>query len=624
MIEKMTRLALAFHHADSDFMIRELQRLGICHLEGFGLVKTPQIAALEERVEALTRCRDFLRSQPAPADPDPAAAAQTDDFDEVELIRTVDGLKQSLSETAAERERLRGEIEEATSWGRFDPARIRLLREAGYGVKLFFCAKSSLPGIEESCAVEDTCVLETFREERGLVWFIVVYPLSARPPQIDAVERQLPQRSMAGLRELEAQEVSRERETRKSLAELHRFLGSLEEFIRLRRNELARKLAEASLTAAGDGLLHIVKGWVPSKKMAEVGAFLEKRDVLFFTEEPGSEDKVPILLRNRPFAKLFEPIMRIFNLPSYGELDTTPFLAPFYAVFFGLCVADLAYGVILLLVLSAAFIVFRHDKRMRPLISLGMILSASVALMGVFLNEAGGIPVTALFGRSSVASGIILFPSMYGAMFLAISLGVIQVIFGRILRVVNQVKKRGPLGALGPAGVVLILVGVLLVALRALGPGFKVGPIPVGAIGADLARPRPVVFAVIGVGMVLLLFFDHLESKVYVRPGLGMWELYELATGTIGDVLSYLRLFALGLASGLLAQAIVRIALMVKGDAWWGYLPMAIVLLLGTGINVAIGVLSGFVHSLRLTFVEFYKAIGFSGGGIEYKPFKRI
>jgi V/A-type H+-transporting ATPase subunit I len=101
-----------------------------------------------------------------------------------------------------------------------------------------------------------------------------------------------------------------------------------------------------------------------------------------------------------------------------------------------------------------------------------------------------------------------------------------------------------------------------------------------------------------------------------------LWELYELASGIPGDILSYLRLFALGLSGGLLAEAIVHISLLVKGSSPLGYIPMVLVLLFGSLLNLAIGLLSAFVHSLRLTFVEFYKAVGFKGGGVEYSPFK--
>jgi V/A-type H+-transporting ATPase subunit I len=619
MIERMTKLTLLFHHSDTECLLAELQRLGALHVEGYGVRRTGEIDALEARIERLERTRDYLAS--LEADPAPARAlGGSTDLDEGQLTERVEGLRESLSQAQAERRRLAAEMAAGAPWGGYDPSRVEQLRQAGYGVKLFAAARASMRKIAESCAGSSSSALEEIREERGTVWFAVVYPVADGPPPVDAAGEDPPARGRKELVKLDAQAALAVAEAGQRLREQRRFIGALEERIRACRNELARDLAAASLEPVAESQLRVVKGWVPQRSMAAVTGFLEQQEVFVIREDPAPGEKVPILLRNRPFARLFEPVMRIFSLPSYSELDTTPFLAPFYVIFFGLCVADLVYGLILLAAMLAALFIMRN-RVPRSLVLLGIVLSSSVALMGLLLGEAGGVRVTSIFGAGSALRKAVLFPSMFAAMYLAIALGVVQVIFGHVLRVANEMKKHGPMGALGPTGVVLLLLGALVLAVRMLGPGFAIGPLEVGALGV---LPRPVGFGLLGAGLVLVLLFNNLNARIYVRPGLGMWELYELATGTIGDVLSYLRLFALGLADGLLAEAMVRIAGMVRGDSWWGYIPAALILLAGSGINLAIGLISAFVHSLRLTFVEFYKAVGFTGGGIEYAPFKGV
>ena len=121
---------------------------------------------------------------------------------------------------------------------------------------------------------------------------------------------------------------------------------------------------------------------------------------------------------------------------------------------------------------------------------------------------------------------------------------------------------------------------------------------------------------------LLLFLFNSLEKKILIRPLTGLWELYELLTTVPGYILSYLRLFALGLAGALLGETTIKLAEMVRGHSWVGIVLMVLVFLLGSLINFAIGLLSAFVHSLRLTFVEFYNSLGFKGGGVSYEPFE--
>jgi vacuolar-type H+-ATPase subunit I/STV1 len=232
-----------------------------------------------------------------------------------------------------------------------------------------------------------------------------------------------------------------------------------------------------------------------------------------------------------------------------------------------------------------------------------------------------------------ILKDLALFRQQKDAMLLPMLLGVIQVVFGWALRIRNQTRHHGWQGFGQPTGNILIMAGVVFYLLPAIlipmlfhydSAQLTIGPLPVGQWMTAL--PLAVGQGLLIGGIALVLLFNGLENhtKIFLRPLTGLWSLYELVQGLIGDILSYIRLFALGLAGGLLAESFNNIAMGIVKDAQ-GPLPflfMTAILLLGHTINLGIGLLSAFVHSLRLQFVEFYKAIEFKGGGVEYDPLR--
>lgn len=620
MIEKMLKLTLLFHRSTTESFLAELQRLGVFHIENYGINPTEEIRALEERIETFAQRERVVRQELARSG---AKAAEQRPFEgeEEELLARVEEARANIERLDNDRRALLTERERATRWGDFRPDVVGELAKAGFGIKLYFAPEAAAERIQESLS-GGSSLFESVLEEKGLVYFVVLYGMSEGAPQIDAAEEALPRQSLEGMAKGLAAIDSEIEKNRTTLVEASAHLAYLRERSRGYENELAVLLAHAALTGEAEGHVHVVSGWVPQRMYEQVKDFLEGQEVVFMTDEPKHGETVPVLVKNRAYPRLFEPIMKIFSLPSYAELDTTPFLAPFYTIFFGLCVADMGFGLVLIALCLVALIVIRR-KSTRPLIILGLILSTSVFVAGIFVNDFFGLEVTKTFGEQSMLSKLVLFPSMYGYMYLAMMLGIIQVGLGFIIRLRNGLREFGPIGAVNPAGSFLMLVGVAIAAVYKLGgPTLAVGPIPIGQWITSIPNAIPIAEVLIGVGLVCVAFFSHPDRKFSGRMKHGAWDLWELMIGFLGDTLSYLRLFALGFAGGLLSGAIIDLSLLVRGDAWWGYIPMALVLLLGSSINLAIGLLSAFVHSLRLTFVEFYKAVGFKGGGVAYNPFR--
>ncbi|HPN81880.1 MAG TPA: V-type ATP synthase subunit I, partial [Spirochaetota bacterium] len=173
--------------------------------------------------------------------------------------------------------------------------------------------------------------------------------------------------------------------------------------------------------------------------------------------------------------------------------------------------------------------------------------------------------------------------------------------------VVNRVRQYGFSSAISTIGWIILLLSIVgLAAGDAFGP--ETGPL-VSSVAGYTAL----------VGVALILFFNDLKVNIFVRIGKGVYELYNI-TGVFGDLLSYVRLFALGISSGILGAVINQLSGQLLGIPVVGVVLYAVALVVGHTGNMLLGMLGSFVHPMRLTFVEFYKSAGFSGGGKEYKP----
>jgi len=191
---------------------------------------------------------------------------------------------------------------------------------------------------------------------------------------------------------------------------------------------------------------------------------------------------------------------------------------------------------------------------------------------------------------------------------LSLILGVIQILFGMFLKIFNRIRQFGFMHALSTIGWVILLLSVIMAVLLP-------NVMPMGGT---------VHMAVLGASAILILFFNAPGKNPLLNLGLGLYDTYNMATGLLGDVLSYVRLFALGLSGGILASVFNSLALGLKPDnVVTGSLVFLIIFLFGHAMNIFMNVLGAIVHPMRLTFVEFYKNAEFTGGGKRYEPFKK-
>jgi V/A-type H+-transporting ATPase subunit I len=199
--------------------------------------------------------------------------------------------------------------------------------------------------------------------------------------------------------------------------------------------------------------------------------------------------------------------------------------------------------------------------------------------------------------------------------------------FGIFLSMLNRFREQGIKYGIQPISYLIMIMSVLVIAAHKDIMGVAsvtVGNLNIGEI--ILKIPEKASKFMLLSGLLLLMFFNNVDKKIWIRPPMALWELYNFISGLVGDILSYLRLFALGLAGGLLGGAFNNIAFMVMKDtsgvySVGGIIGGVLIMVLGHSLNIVLAIMGAFVHSLRLTFVEFYKNLQFAGGGKPFTPF---
>jgi V/A-type H+-transporting ATPase subunit I len=215
-----------------------------------------------------------------------------------------------------------------------------------------------------------------------------------------------------------------------------------------------------------------------------------------------------------------------------------------------------------------------------------------------------------------VAGNVELFGSVYDKqMILALGIGVVHISIAMTVKAINSTFFYGFKESLSDWGWWLIVVGGVIVGALSF----------MSVIPAEVSKWAFI--AVAGIGAVGVYLLNNLRRNVFANIGAGLWDTYNMASGLLGDVLSYIRLFALGLAGGMLGQTFNSLAMMVVDGtegfaAVLGWIGFGLIIVFGHTLNIAMSCLSAFVHPLRLTFVEYFKNAGYDGKGAEYKPFK--
>ena len=607
MIQPMSKYAFLVFHRDYEAVLHQLRELGVLHIQERRdtreVEELQQIQQERGEVKTLLRqLRPFAEGQDSELHPRLRQRAEG-----LELSRELHGLLELRGQKQQELAALRVEASEVALWGDFSPERLEQLDAAGYQLEFY-----SMPLARYTEDFEAGHDVLPIAEQAGRKYFVLVRRAGDAAPLTEADRLARPARSVTQVEELIAQR-SEELETleRSITIEAPSHLAELEQYDRLLENELSFGKAQLQAERLADERLYLLEGFVPTEQAAAFEQELAKTGCYFkqIDFDPVTE-RVPIQLKNNSFARSFEFITQLFSLPNYGEIDQTVLIAPFFMLFFGMCFGDAGYGLILLL--ASTYFRLRNKGGDNSLLSLGQWLGGGAFVVGLVLGSIFGMELPwardkdYLFNQDNM-------------MVIAVVIGLIQVFFGKLVGAYKTSRQQGWRYALSGYAWVLLLIGLGLIYL-----------LPKLEIALPLWLQYGL-YGIVGLSVLVAFLYNSPGKNPLINVGSGLWTSYNNASGLLGDALSYIRLFAIGLTGSILGSVFNQLAMSCIpsgpdasiGGIVIGWVMALFILAFGHTINFGIALIGAFVHPLRLTFVEYYKNSEFEGGGRPYAPLKR-
>ncbi|MCR5535583.1 MAG: V-type ATP synthase subunit I [Bacteroidaceae bacterium] len=614
----MKKLTFLVTEKEYDSFIASLRELGVVHVQQLQKGATSQELqdgmSLEQRYKAALQALDIYtktyNGMKVPEVLDESTSAEA-------LLKHVEDLQAEELNLLHNIDALQKDINMLEPWGDFDPASIKNLSDASAQQIHFYRCSSKFFKNEWV----DTYFATPISEQNKSTYFIT---FSEEKPDIQAEEIFLPAGTLSGFIAERKEEEEKLNAVRAELlyinANNRELLGK--GLVKVQNEISLSKVHLSDERVAGD-VLRLMIGWVRADKTEALVEYLEKDKIYYEMEDPAYEDDVPVQITNDGYTRLFEPILRMYSLPSYHDIDPSIFFAPFFMLFFGLCLGDGGYG--LLVFLGGLYLALKGSEQTKSYGRLGIWLGLMTIICGLLTGTVFGIdltkqdwavlaPVKPYFLNDNGVGKIFGYSPM---MVISVIIGFVQVLLGMILKGCKAWKNYGFGYAIGSFSWVITLLTIIFIVCIGDSVPTWLWFLPRGVL----------VLSTIGI-------FLYNNPSAYKNPitgpllniGGGVWATYGMATGLLGDLLSYIRLFALGLTGGVLGGVFNSLAYdMTSSMPWYvRWLPMVIILLFGHGITFALSMISAFVHPMRLTFVEFFKNADFEGGGKEYTPFKQI
>ncbi|MDH6342465.1 V/A-type H+-transporting ATPase subunit I [Parabacteroides sp. PFB2-12] len=603
MIIPMKKYAFMVYHKEYKQFLSTLRDLGVVHIK-----ETKSINDFEdlqqmiaERKRVTTLLKQFKKQHGEQPSLSPARDLNKEEG--MALVQTIEELQEERSKLSARKQAVLKDLDYMNIWGDFDMKQIQQLKKEGYELNFFTCPTSKYEPVWGK--EYNAFLVNNFQS----VTYFVTVTKTGTEIDIDAERPKMPELGLSQLREKvkELNESVRACDERLQTMAVEEY-NTLLELDKHLQNEF--NLANAVVQTdrqAGDKLMFL-EGWVTTDKASDMEEALDKESFFYQELEIQDDDKIPIKLKNNSYAKLFEPITEMYSLPNYKEFDPTPFVAPFFMLFFGLCFGDGGYG--LLILLFCTFLKRKASAGVKPYLTLFQWLGAMTVVVGALTGSFFGIALVDIPQFAAVKD---YFLSSDNLMTLSIVIGIIHIIYAKAIGAYKTKIQRGLKYSLAPFAWVFVIATLACV---------------FGLPMLDIQLPQPVIYVLYGVAIVCLavaLLYNTPGKNILLNFGSGLWNTYNMVFGLLGDVLSYIRLFAVGLTGSILGGVFNSLAVSMTeslpGVAQ--FIVMLLILLVGHSLNFGLCMISSLVHPIRLVFVEYYKNSEFEGGGKAYLPFKK-
>lgn len=597
MIQQMNKYAFLIYHREYEEFLSYLQGLGVVHISQ--RVKPQEAKELQAITEERVQIKSLLKHLKPWLEED-VSLPQVDQYDADILAIATDVLRGlELHQQAVER--AEDALSERRPWGEYDPNILEALRKEGYPLVGYVLPTTQYT--EEYA--EEYAAISICRD--GLKQYFVRLEVTDLEPCVGAERCELPFTTIA---DLEKEKLFAQEQLAQYEKELRLAAPRLSTMLLARDTALEDRFSFGAARLQGEPqaeeTLMFLEGWIPSHQVSALEQALSHTGYYYKQCQIDESDRVPISLKNNVFARGFELLTRLYSLPNYNEIDPTLLFAPFFMLFFGLCLGDAGYG-LLIFVVSAYLYLKHRSSGDTGAYELMMWLGAAGTVIGLLLGSLFGVVLPYAEGKD-------YFLNQDNQMILSVIIGFVQIFFAKGVAAYKIKKQQGLKYALAPFAWIFFLLS--LIAVLAL-----------PALGITLSSPiRYVLYAIVGVTALPILFYNTPGESPLMNIGFALWAAYNNASGLLGDTLSYIRLFAIGLTGAVLGSVFNTLAIdQTEGlNVFLRFPLMLFVLIIGHSINIGLAMIGALVHPIRLTFVEYFKNSEYEGGGIPYSPLKNI
>ena len=601
MIVKMMKVSVVTEFSRQAETLAALRKVGVLHpeLSRGSSAELQELLSRRERLEGALRLLPETNGLPEPGRVEIDSALEAAD-EGLELGARIRSAAESRTELQREEERL-------APWGEFDPGAVRELAERGVRILLY---EAPIEAFERVAAERTVFIVQ--RTKTAVKFALVLMPGEEKPALQEAG---LPKRGLEELRGLIAERSAELERLRRTLTERSVHRRTLEKARAMLDGEIEFERVRVSM--GEEERLSYLTGYVPFDRVGKLEAAAEKNGWAVLVRDPDPDDPVPTLVKSPKPVGIIRPVFGLLGtVPGYREYDISFFFLVFFTVFFAMIIGDGAYG--LLLVLTVTGLMLSNRKKKKPIpqaLSLMLVLGAATTIWGAITGTWFGsqaIAETAPF-RFFVIDELYSFDarSSYTVRLLCFVLGTIHLSIAHIWNFITQVRQRPRLPAFTQLAWLSMVLGLFFFVLNLVLDPVRF-PIPAFSL------------AMVAGGFVGVLLFSNQDGTGFFKGALkGLADFlptFLSGISAFADIISYIRLFAVGLASVEIAKSFNTMAASL-GEGVVGLIGGAVILFVGHALNIAMAALSVIVHGVRLNMLEFSGHLGMEWSGNEYAPF---
>jgi len=588
MIVPMKKLSVITQSKDAASTVENLRSLGVLHVEHQNTPKGKDIDALKRDIGLINKAVQILSLPEFSEKKIPQDKKELKNWKFI-AERVIDSWKR-LDWFQEDSRRLEGIISRWAAWGDFDPAAIRKLKEKNIYVRLYRIHKKQIKELPSGVIVKK---LFTFR---GNVNCAVI---SRGKIDIPFEELELPKMALKEARERMSEDVEAVKTVKDNIREHTCYLRGLISV----RKPLERELEfHEALSGMGESeSLMYIRGYIPCDSVKRLEEKTKEKRWAMSIDDPSEDDRIPTLIRNPRWVSIIEPVFRLIEVvPGYRELDISLWFLIFFSIFFGMLIGDAGYGLIYFILTLFAQVKWGKKVSGKSVFILFYTLSLCAIIWGVLTGT--------FFGQEWLSQRVQpLIPALRddkNIQALCFFLGAFHLSVAHLWRTIIKLPSLKALAQVG--WIITLWGGFFLAKMLVLGDTFPV-------FGKW--------FFIIGPALVVL--FTNPKRNILKGIGSGLGELLLNVVNSFTDIVSYIRLFAVGLATVAVADAFNKMAMDIGYGSVLTGIMTSLILLLGHTLNILLGPMSILVHGVRLNVLEFCSHLNISWSGFSYKPLQK-